>query len=253
MKYSALKKSRDKHGIFIVEGEKFVTEIPKNFQIVKYIVSKSYKQKAQEQKSLAILESRAELEVVLDSVFEGLSDTVTPQGIMAVCKKINRRLADILPNLKAAGFILLCENLSDPGNVGTLIRTAAAAGAAGVVLTSGSADMYNPKVIRASACAALRLPIVCNVSLSESLEALKSVPVYAADPYGDSPPCNLNLVAPFTLIIGNEARGLTKEARSAADALIKLPMVNETESLNASIAGSIIMYEAVRQRYPYKK
>lgn len=229
------KKGRDQTGLFIIEGEKFVQEIPAGWRVVKYIVAQRYA-RAHDMSFFC-----GNCEIVRDSIFDSLADTVSPQGVLAVCEQ-KRYIIEEIPH----NFILLGENLNDPGNIGTLIRTAAAAGVSGVILTSGSGDIYNPKVLRASAGAVLRLPIVTDVSLAEIPQTIK--PIYAAHPRGDVLPYELNLCDNFCLMVGNEARGLTNAAVNMATKLARLPMVNNTESLNASVAGSVLMYEAVRQR-----
>ena len=237
------KKGRDETGLFFLEGEKFVREIPAGWKIRQYVVAKRFA----EGRDLSEFELRARCEVVRDSIFDGLADTVNPQGILAVCEKYDWRLEDALV---PGGFVLLGECLNDPGNIGALIRTAAAAGASGVILTDGSGDIFNPKVLRAAAGAVLRMPVVSNVSISETVSALKQsgYSIYAAHLRGEVLPYNLDLTTDFCLIVGNESHGITNETANHADVLIRLPMTNDTESLNASVAGSILLYEAVRQR-----
>ena len=239
------KKGRDETGLFIIEGEKFIHEIPPAWHVTRYIAASRYAAGH----DLSPYQKRATCEVVRDSIFDSLADTVSPQGILAVCEQKTFHLSQIL-DAPAPHFILLGENLNDPGNIGALIRTAAAAGANGVVLTAGSGDIYNPKVLRAAAGAALRLPVVTGADLSHTIAALKDagVPTYAAHPRGALSPYQLDLVGSFCLLVGNESHGITAEAAGLAASLVTLPMANNTESLNASVAGSILMYEAVRQR-----
>jgi len=243
LKHLKTKKGRDESGLFMVEGEKFIEEIPENYVIHHYIASRKFA----DTHELSRYKNRARVEIIRDSIFNSIADTVSPQGIMAVCEKIPHTLAEILqPN----AFVLLAENLNDPGNIGTLVRTAAAAGANGAVFTPGSCDVFSPKVLRAAAGAVLRLPIIANAEPEETFAALKSnsIPIFAAHPRGNALPYELNLRENFCLLIGNESRGISEIAQNHADALVRLPMTNDTESLNASVAGSILLYEAVRQR-----
>ena len=248
------KKSRDKLGLFFVEGEAFVSEIPPDYKIVSYIMSQTFA----EGRDISLYESRASCEIIRDSLFGNLADTVTPQGIIAVCEKISYGLNDILQDCSIAsvraagqnlGFILMGENINDPGNLGTLVRTAAAAGASGAFFTQGSCDIYNSKAIRASAGAILRLPIAV-ADTSEIFAALKKadMPIFAAHPRGNVLPYELDFRQKFCLLVGSEARGISPFSQEQADFIVRLPMTNATESLNASVAGSILLYEAVRQR-----
>jgi len=241
------KKGRDESGLFIVEGEKFVQEIPQGWHVRQYIMAERFACKNE----LAIYEERAICVVVRDSVFDSLADTVSPQGILAVCemKKLTLEKIQLVTHshqLKSQ-FFLIGENLNDPGNIGALIRTAAAAGASGVILTAGSGDIYNPKVLRAAAGAALRIPTVTDVYLQDIADVLK-LPIYAAHPRGDKLPYHLDMTGSFCLLVGSESHGITDTAANLASELVTLPMVSSTESLNASVAGSILLYEAVRQR-----
>ena len=257
------KKGRDETGLFIIEGDKFVKEIPGDWEVRRIIIATRFA----EGQDLALYKKRAPVEVVRDSLFDSLADTVTPQGIMAVVQqkrwqlnqltaqreviptsgKLNMSLED---SIKTPGFILLGESLNDPGNIGTLIRTAAAAGASGVALSTGSGDIYNPKVLRASAGAILRLPVVENINLSEAITQLRQAKyaIYATDTKGDTLPYSLDLRGSFCWLVGNEAHGLSPGAISYADKLVRLPMARDMESLNASIAGGVLLYETLRQR-----
>lgn len=233
------KKGRNEHGLFIIEGEKFVSEIPPNWSIHTYICAEDWK-KDVPNPSIPTL-------TVSNSRFASLSDTVTPQGIMAVCKKHNFTLSDI-PQKNP--FILIGEDLNDPGNIGTLIRTAAAANASACILSSGSGDIYNPKTIRASAGAVFRIPIIEGADLTETIYHLKQqgILIIAAQLKDAVLPYQLNLKQGCAILIGNEARGLSNEAINLADINAKLPMAPNVESLNASVAGGILLYEVVRQR-----
>lgn len=238
------KKGRDETGFFIIEGTKFVEEIPLQWQVLQYAVSQSYS----DCYDISFFENRAPCTILRDSIFNGLADTVSPQGILAVCKKHEFSFADLLGN--EPKFILLGENLNDPGNIGTLVRTAVAAGACGVILTHGSSDIYSPKVLRASAGAVMRIPFLVEAHLEDVAVMLKkhNIPIYAAHPHGGKSPYNLNLSTNACILIGNESHGLSDKALELANETVTLPMVNSTESLNASVAGSVLMYEVLRQR-----
>ena len=237
------KKGRTETGLFLVEGEKFIAEIPNSWEIQRYILAKQYADGL----NLSDYKKRAPVEIVRDSLFNSLADTVNPQGIIAVCRQKHTQLEKLLT---PGGFMLMGERLNDPGNIGTLIRTAAAAGATGIILTEGSADIYNPKVLRAAAGAVLRIPIATDVSLNKAVSQLKNAgyAIYATHPRGDALPYTLDLKKSFCWLVGNESHGLTENAINLADAKVRLPMADDIESLNASIAGGVLLYEAVRQR-----
>ncbi|MCL2404050.1 MAG: RNA methyltransferase [Defluviitaleaceae bacterium] len=242
LKQLKTKKGRDETGLFLVEGEKFVTEIPANWEILRYVIAKRFA----DGRDLTAYK-RAPIEIVRDSLFDSLADTVTPQGIIAVCKQKHWQLSQLHAT---SGFILIGEQLNDPGNIGALIRTSAAAGATGIILSKGSGDIYNSKVLRAAAGAALRIPIVTGAALADTISQLKQAgyAVYAAHPRGDTLPYCLDLRGNFCWLVGSESHGLSDEAAGLADACIRLPMASTVESLNASVAGSLLLYEAVRQR-----
>ena len=237
------KKGRDENGSFIVEGEKFVSEIPPDWRITYYIISEGFAQKH----NISTFENRAGVYIAQDHLYKKLSGTVTPQGIMALCEKKHAVLEDITTD---GCLLLLCEDLSDPGNVGALIRTAAAADAAGVILSKSCVDLYNPKVIRASAGSFFHIPCVENADALSAAWFLKNkgVTLAAAHLKGETSPYTTDMTKAFCIIIGSEAEGLSPELSLLSDMLLKIPMNSRIESLNAAAAGSILLYEAVRQR-----
>ena len=238
------KKGRSALARFIIEGEKFTAEIPASWQIHLFCASEAFAAG----RDISAFRERAPLQVLPDHRFASLCDTVTPQGILAVCEK--RQAAFSPGNLPPNPLLLVCENLSDPGNVGTLIRTAAAAGAHGVLLSQGCVEAFCPKVLRAAAGAALRLPIWEGVVLPEVLPALQArgIAVTAAHLQGAVSPYATDFCRGAAILLGNEAHGLSPEATALADVRVRLPMAGGVESLNASVAGAILLYEAVRQR-----
>jgi RNA methyltransferase, TrmH family len=170
------------------------------------------------------------------------SDTVHPQGVVALA-----RWPQIEPG--KLGLILALDNIQDPGNLGTLLRSAEAVGAAEVLCARGTADLYSPKVVRAAMGAHFRLTMEQDLGWEELGERLAFVDhVYAADAAATLPYYAVDWRQPSALIVGNEAHGLSEEARSLARALIGIPMRGQAESLNAAIAGSVILFEALRQR-----
>lgn len=244
------KKERDKQGLFIAEGLRFVEEIPVDYEIVLYAVSHSFSQEY----GITVLKERAFVHVVADKLFKEICDTTNPQGILAVIKQKKFSLEEIIEKVDENGFFIMAEELNDPGNLGTIVRTADACCCNGVFLSKGSVDVYNPKVLRSTMGSVFHLPVISDVNLNECAEKLKqkNIAVYAAHLNGQKYPYGLNLTKGCCFILGNEARGLSSEAAGLANDYIKIPMPGKAESLNASVAAGILMYEVVRQRLQLK-
>ena len=239
------KKSREREnaGVFIVEGPRMVSEIPAE-RIVKLYISESYKKKIDEGKA----ERPAKVtETMSDTVFAHISDTKTPQGVLAIVRRMEYNMENILGDMP---HILLLENIQDPGNLGTIFRTAEAAGATGIVLSSDCVDLYNPKVIRSTMGAVLRLPFVYVDDLIGAVEELKQsgIRVYAAHLDGVKDYDEADYHSGCAFLIGNEGNGLREETAQSADKKILIPMKGKAESLNAAVAASILMFEVSRQR-----
>ena len=175
-----------------------------------------------------------------------LCGTVTPQGVVAVC----RWPRAVLSELVRPRLVVLCAQVRDPGNAGTIIRTADAAGADAVVLVRGSVDATNPKVVRSTAGSLFHLPVLTGAGLGEVLEALDGagLAVLAADGNG---PVNLFdadelLARPCAWLFGNEARGLAPGALERAEAVVSVPVLGAAESLNVAAAAAVCLYASVR-------
>lgn len=213
--------------------------------------------RATEAETLAVFvrEDRTELlaevpdgveQVVLSAeVFASVAATEHSQGVAALLKRPEVRF---LP--RAGQLLLLLDQVQDPGNVGTLLRSAEAFGAAAMLVTEGTADVWNGKALRASAGAAFRMPVVrWSAPLHEVLAKLGiRVLAAVADGEGATAATASNLTGGCVLAIGNEGRGVSPEVLAVADGRVTLPMPGPTESLNASVAGSVLLYEAARQR-----
>ena len=183
-----------------------------------------------------------------DSEFERISDTKTPQGVLMEVQFFHYDPEELLRTEN--GLFLFLETVQDPGNLGTMMRSAEAAGVTGVLIGSGSADIYNPKTVRATMGAVFRVPFVENVSIREMTGILKAHggQVLAAALEGSVPYDAPDYRKSSAFIIGNEAAGLTKETIAASDLAVRIPMLGKTESLNAGVAASILLFEAARQR-----
>ena len=177
-------------------------------------------------------------------VLERVADAVTPQGILAAARLPVATLEAVRP-----GTVLVLCDLRDPGNVGTLIRTADATGAAAVVLCGPGVDPTNPKALRASAGSIFHVPVVV-AELDDALADLraKGARVLASVARGGDDPCACDLTGPCALLIGNEATGLTEADVARCDGSLTIPMVGRAESLNAAMAGAMLAYEAMVQR-----
>ncbi|NIP24576.1 MAG: RNA methyltransferase, partial [Phycisphaerae bacterium] len=191
-------------------------------------------------KTLAITESSG-LEIVSEQVMAHASDTETPAGAMAVVSIT----VPVLP--ESPDLYLVLDRISDPGNMGTILRSSAASGVDGVLIGPGSVDIYNPKVVRSSMGALLRLPVL-SLSWAEIGEVVDGMAVWLAAANGRTAYTAVNWQQPSALIIGSEAHGAGQRAYEMAHETVTIPMAAETESLNAAVAASVILFEAQRQK-----
>ncbi len=240
-----LKSSRErrKSGCFIVEGIRMFREIPKER------LKEIYVAESKEEKFLPYLEEYKDRYVVVsDKVFDGISDTETPQGIMGVVATCNPALEDLL-STKDNISLFVVEKLQDPGNLGTIIRMSEGAGITGIVLSSDSVDIYNPKVVRSTMGSIFRVPIYISENLTEDITVLKekNITVYGAHLDGTNLYDN-DFTGNVAFLIGNEGNGLTAEVSSTSDKLLRIPMMGNVESLNAAVSATVIGYEVLRQR-----
>ncbi len=185
------------------------------------------------------------VEEVEDNLLNRLSDTETSQGILSV-------IPELQPSLpKTIDFVLICDSIRDPGNMGTILRTACAAGVQAIFLSPESVDHYSPKVLRSAMGAHFHIPILKS-SWEEIKEILTRVEapirIYLSDVREGNPLWQCDLTHPSAIIISNEATGATAAAQALATDRIHIPMPGGFESLNASIAAAILLFEVVRQR-----
>ena len=233
-------KERREANAFVVEGVRLIEEaVNAGWQFQFALYSDGLSERGQ-----ALIESLSAKNIEVDDVagdlLQKLSDTETPQGILAVLESTS------LPVPDSPNFILIPDQIRDPGNIGTLLRTAAATGVQAVLLPPETADVFAPKVIRAGMGAHFRLPIR-STTWEEIKEQTKDTQILLADMGGNS--CwETDLGKPLTLVIGGEAEGASDEAQRLAMQKISIPMAGNVESLNAGVAGSVLMFEVVRQR-----
>lgn len=237
---------RRETGLFVVEGPKMAAELGRDEVESVYMTEsflKSRKEAGERFRSLGCAET------VTDEVMKAMADTKTPQGILAVARQRQYEMKDILKSRGKLHLIIL-ETLQDPGNLGTIMRTAEAAGVSGILMDRGSADVYSPKVIRSTMGAIFRMPFVYVQDLEDALKEIKQAKVrlYAAHLEGARDYDKEDYTGHTGFLIGNEAKGLSPGITSMADVRVKIPMAGKTESLNAAVAASVFMFEAARQR-----
>ena len=235
-------KERREAGAFVVEGVRLVEEaVNSNWEFQFALYSDGLSERGINLvKRLEV--KKIDVEEVESGLLQSLGETETPQGILAVLTDSR------LPLPASPDFILIPDQLRDPGNLGTLLRTAAATGVQAVLIPPETTDAFAPKVVRSGMGAHFRLPIH-SLTWGEikQMSKLANLQVYLADMDGKS--CwESDLRQPLALIIGGEAEGASEEARTLANEPISIPMIGKIESLNAGVAGSVLMFEVVRQR-----
>jgi TrmH family RNA methyltransferase len=235
-------KERREANAFIAEGVRLVEEAAHGnwqFQFALYDESLNERGKALVEQ---LMSRGIDVEMVSNSLMKSLSETETPQGILAMLEFTN------LPITQSPNFILIPDQIRDPGNLGTLLRTAAATGVQAVLIPPETTDAFAPKVVRAGMGAHFRLPLrAMTWEEIEQVSKSANLRIYLADMNGTS--CwDTNLRQPLALVVGGEAEGASEQARKLANGQISIPMVGEMESLNAGVAGSVLMFEVVRQR-----
>lgn len=276
-------KMRNEQDVFVVEGIKMFREIPPG-RLIQTFASESFYQKNE-----SMLKNSSPLTLLSDHVFESVSDTRTPQGVLALVRQYHYGLEDLLgrsapgsgssrasaqceayfgapfgsaqsgwtaaektgmKSMAENPLVLALENLQDPGNLGTILRTAEGAGATGILLGPGCADIYNSKVIRSTMGSVYRMPFYYTDDLRRDILVLreKGVCWHAAHLEGSVPYDEADYCGPSGILIGNESKGLTAETAALADRRVCIPMCGQVESLNAAVAASILVYEANRQR-----
>lgn len=236
-------KLRDKERVFIIEGRKMFEEA-KDFLKKAYMTEEFY----EEHKKIPFYFDDLDYEIVTDNVMKSMSDTMTPQGVLAIVKMPDYSLDDIVKKDKVT--LLLLENLRDPGNLGTIIRTAEGAGVTGIIMSRESVDIFNPKVIRSTMGGIFRMPFLYVEDFNQTVRYLQEqkVKIYAAHLKGKNNYDEEIYDEKTGIIIGNEANGITEETAQMADVLVKIPMEGSVESLNAAVASAILMYEVYRQQ-----
>ncbi len=254
LKALARKSYRDKYGMFIIEGTRLVEHAMKTqADIIHIVISETFEEDKNGQLFLQhfnTLQKSKEIEVYKMSapMFKEIANTDTPQGIAAVIRTKSISLEQV--QIPAEAFFVLCDELQDPGNLGTIIRTADAAGADAILLSKGCADVYNPKTVRASMGSLFSVPIIKveDVAMVSRSLKQKGLQLVIGDITATRQHFEVDMKKSVVLVIGNEANGVSAPMIQLADEKVKIPVIGSAESLNASIAAGILMYEVVRQR-----
>jgi RNA methyltransferase, TrmH family len=223
------KKERDQSGTYLIEGFHLVEEALKEQIVLEVIVNQDM-----ERQTHMNLEG-IEVVYVKHDVMKVICDTETPQGIAAVCEQKTVSIDDI-----KLEKLLLLDRVQDPGNLGTMIRTADAAGIDAVILGEGCADPYNPKVVRATQGSLFHLPLM-KVNLAEFIEKL-DMPVYGTALEGGLPFEQVEKAESFALLMGNEGQGVSKDLLEITTKNLYIPIYGKSESLNVAIAAGILLY-----------
>ena len=235
-------KARREQGLFVAEGRKMFLEAPGEW-IEKVFLSESFFEKENE-----ILPDGIQYEVVEDHVFASACDTKTPQGILSLIKIPSYTEEQVTGGENP--FLIELEDLQDPGNVGTILRTAEGAGVTGIVVSRRTADLFQPKTIRATMGSIYRMPILEVDDPAAFLQRLSAhgIQSYAAHLRGKESYRVQDYTGPTAILIGNEGNGLSDALAAAASRLVRIPMEGRVESLNAAIAAAVLMYEVHGQR-----
>ena len=239
-------RERRKKQLFVAEGIKLVGEAASHGKLQKIYVSESAVENLEKEEKWG-LDSHS-FEVVADSVFRQITGTVTPQGVLGLVLMPFYKLETILED-KRRSFLLL-DDLRDPGNLGTIMRTAEGADMSGVILSRESVDLFNPKVVRATMGAIFRVPFYYAEDLTEIIELLKSrdIPVYGTMVKGSLLYDQADYRGGAAIVVGNEANGISRQVGEALSAKVRIPMAGSLESLNAAVSAAILMYEISRQK-----
>jgi TrmH family RNA methyltransferase len=249
---------RTKSGLFLLEGPKVITEaLEKGAFIEDVLVSESFFESGHLRNLVPTLyeegrpndgQTKDRIIVVPDIIFESLTGTETPAGLIALARQNEHNIEKIFAADKP--LVVICDAIQDPGNLGTMMRTAQAFGASGMIITRGTVDPYNPKVVRSASGALLSLPLFMNLTVDEAITECTSreLVVVGLSTSGDKPVRAMDFNRPCAVILGNEGQGLEEAAREMAADLVSIPIEPDCESLNVAAALAVVLYEAYSQR-----
>ena len=240
------KKYRDQYNEFIIEGTKMIEEaLEEKAKIKSIIICDDCKNQGAIPSDLMYEIAKLDCIYVSEKVFNTITDVINPQGIMAVLEKpvSSENVIDYNNEI-----FLILDNIQDPGNMGTILRTADSLNIKQIIVSKGSADVYNLKVVRSTMGAIFRVKVIETENLVKTIKEIKKhkITVYATDLKTDKSIYDIDYNK-SAIIIGNEANGVSEDVLKEASERIKIPMLGKTESLNAAVATSVILYEAYRQ------
>lgn len=240
-------KQRREDGVFLAEGRKMFDEAPKDWIREVYLTEAALGRIKENTENWEKLQSVG-FEQVSDEVMAKMADTQTPQGILMVLHCPEYTAESILDVPK--GLFLILEDLQDPGNLGTILRTGEGAGVSGIFMSKGTVDIFNPKTVRSTMGSIYRVPFLYVEDLHEVMQEMKKngITTYAAHLEGKEYYTGKSFLGPTAFLIGNEGNGLSRNLAEQADAYLKIPMEGQVESLNAAVATALLIYEAKRQR-----
>ena len=250
--YIEKSKARREGDVFVIEGMRMLREAPV-LQVREVYVTTRFLDKASEDDKEILWRYGAE--EVSEDVMKKMAATQTPQGVLAVISQYHYSKEEVLEgynqdDANAKPLLLILENIQDPGNLGTMLRSGEGAGVTGVILSKGCADIYNPKVIRSTMGSIFRMPFIYEENLPKIVKELEKsgISTYAAHLKGQKNYDEFDYTKPTAFLIGNEGNGLTKETADAAGNYVLIPMKGEVESMNAATSSAILTFEASRQR-----
>ncbi len=243
--------TRKKHGAFLLEGATFVAEALEDeaWAVLTVALTPEF---AETERGKAITakaqQKRVPVVLIAPALLDEIAASETPQGVIAAVRQPKRERIDLLKVPDIARVVVL-EGLQDPSNVGAIIRVAAAVGALAVLYTKGTADPYAPKSVRASAGSLLHVPTVQVNSVGDAVDWLKAngFQIVGTIPQGGANLFEAEFGDKVAVLVGNEARGLSEEAKRASDLLVTIPMPGKASSLNAAVATGVVLYEILRR------
>lgn len=240
-------KCRREQKAYIIEGIRMFLEVPKELLVKAYVCENSMAETDSRVRERLV---NVDYELVSEKVFKSISGTVTPQGILAIVRMKEYSFEKLIIQEENAGLYMILEDIQDPGNLGTIMRTAEATGVKALIMSKGTVDIYNPKVIRSTMGTIYRVPFIYVENIVDATEKMKAegINIVAAHLKGNKWYDEIHYIEETAFIIGNEGNGISDELSNKADVLMKIPMEGQVESLNASVAASVLMYEAYRQR-----